>query len=54
VVLFFFLLDVCDRIQTKIGFLKALFYFGVIALTIPLMIMEFKANIKLSEPILRK
>lgn len=50
----FFLLDIFDFFQTKIGFLKALIYFGVLNLPIPLIILEFKANRNLSEPILRK
>ena len=52
--LILFLLDVFDLFQTKIGFLKALIYYGVFALPIPLLIMEFKTNRNLSEPILRK
>ncbi|MCB4800299.1 hypothetical protein LG649_15715 [Tamlana sp. PT2-4] len=40
--------------QTKIGFLKAVIYYGILILPIPLLIMEFKANRNLSEPILRK
>jgi hypothetical protein len=47
-------LDVFDLFQTKIGILKALIYYGVFALPIPLLIMEFKANRNLREPILRK
>ncbi|MGK0308808.1 MAG: hypothetical protein ACI8RP_001774 [Urechidicola sp.] len=52
--LILFLLDVFDLFQTKIGILKALIYYGVFALPIPLLIMEFKANRNLREPILRK
>ncbi|MUU79895.1 hypothetical protein [Winogradskyella endarachnes] len=40
--------------QTKIGFLKAVIYYGILILPIPLLIMEFKANRNLPEPILRK
>jgi hypothetical protein len=47
-------LDVFDLFQTKIEILKALIYYGVFALPIPLLIMEFKANRNLREPILRK
>jgi len=49
-----FLLDIFDLFQTKIGFLKEIIYYGILILPIPLLIMEFKANRKLSEPILRK
>jgi len=54
IVLSLFLLDIFDLFQTKIGFLKAVIYYGVLILPIPLLIMEFKANRNLSEPILRK
>lgn len=54
IVLSFFLLDIFDLFQTKIGFLKAIIYYGILILPIPLLIMEFKANQNLSEPILRK
>lgn len=49
-----FLLDIFDLFQTKIGFLKAAIYYGILTLPIPLLIMEFKANRNLSEPIIRK
>jgi len=54
IVLTIFLLDIFDLFQTKIGFLKAIIYYGILILPIPLLIMEFKANRNLSEPILRK
>jgi hypothetical protein len=46
-------LDIFDLFQTKVGFLKAFIYYGVFILAIPLLVMEFKANRNLSEPILR-
>lgn len=49
-----FLFDICDVFQTKIEFFKALTYYGVLILPIPLLIMEFKTNRSLSKPILRK
>ncbi|MDY2588512.1 hypothetical protein SNF14_14305 [Winogradskyella aquimaris] len=54
IVLSLFLLDIFDLFQTKIGFLKSIIYYGILILPIPLLIMEFKANRNLSEPILRK
>ena len=54
IVLSLFLLDIFDLFQTKIGFLKATIYYGVLILPIPLLIMEFKSNRNLKEPILRK
>ena len=54
IVLFLFLLDIFDLFQTKIGFLKAVIYYGILISPIPLLIMEFKANRNLSETILRK
>ena len=53
-VLFLFLLDILDLFQTKIGFLKATIYYGILILPIPLLIMEFKANRNLFEPIVKK
>lgn len=54
IVLSLFLLDIFDLFQTKIEFVKAIIYYGILALPIPLLLMEFKADRKLSEPILRK
>ena len=54
IVLSLFLLDIFDLFQTKIGFLKAIIYYVIFILPIPLLIMEFKTNRNLSEPILRK
>lgn len=47
-------MDIFDVFQTKIGFIKAFTYYGVLILPIPLLLMEFKTNRSLSEPILRK
>jgi hypothetical protein len=54
IILLLFLLDVFDLFQTKIGVVKAIIYFAAVILPIPLLIMEFKSNWVLSEPILRK
>jgi hypothetical protein len=54
IILLLFLLDRFDIFQTKIELLKTLLYFGVLFLPIPLIIMEFKVNRDLAEPILRK
>ena len=53
-ILTLFLLDIFELFQTKIGFLKALIYYGILILPIPLLIIEFKANRNLTKPILRK
>ena len=47
-------MDIFDLFQTKIDFFKAIIYYGILILPIPLLIMEFKANRNLSEPMLRK
>ena len=49
-----FLADVFELFQTKVGFLKALIYCGILILPIPLVLMEFKANRNLTESIFRK
>lgn len=53
VILLLFLLDIFDRFQTKLSFFKSFIYYGVLLLSVPVLILEFKVKNK-SEPILRK
>ncbi len=53
IVLFLFLLDIFDVFQTKIGLLKAIIYYMVFALPVPLLIIEFKADKHVLESFLR-
>lgn len=54
VVASFFFLDTKELFQTKIGIFKEFIYYGVLVLPVPLLILEFKVNPKLSESILKK
>lgn len=47
-------MDIFDVFQTKIRFIKALTYYGVLILPIPVLLIEFKTNLNFSKSILRK
>jgi hypothetical protein len=49
-----FFLDVFELFQTKIGIVKSILYYGVLILPVPLLLLEFKVNPKMSESKLKK
>jgi hypothetical protein len=54
IILSFFLLDIFDIFQTKIGFLKAILHFGVMLLPLLLLFLEIRANRSLIKAVFRK